>query len=308
MRRFILKNHIKDVRQRHTLKFKKEVYLRGDFKTLWDKIKQRTRYRVSFDTEKLVKCAAKHISGIEKIKPARIAMTRVDVDITYAGVDVDRKLEEKSREVGDVKVLPDLLVYLQKETGLTRHALMKILRCSDRLGEFRVNPQQFMSLTAREILRALHELMLDGIRYEKIAGHCWKMSRIEHEAKDGIVRYLDSLYKVQKQEKCPFDMVEYDSEVERKFAQDLDNNEYVRLFIKLPGWFKINTPIGSYNPDWAFVTDRDEKLYFVQETKSALDKEELRPKEYKKTEYGKHHFKEIDAKYDVVTTLAEVDF
>jgi type III restriction enzyme len=37
--------------------------------------------------------------------------------------------------------------------------------------------------------------------------------------------------------------------------------------------------IGTYNPDWAFVTEREEKLYFVRETKSSMDSEERRTKE-----------------------------
>jgi type III restriction enzyme len=100
--------------------------------------------------------------------------------------------------------------------------------------------------------------------------------------------------------------VVYESEVERQFARDLDNNENVRLFVKLPSWFKIDTPIGRYNPDWAFVTERDEKLYFVRETKSTLDSDERRTKENQKTACGRKHFETLGVDYDVVTSLAEV--
>ncbi len=308
MQRFIFKNRVVNARDRRELKFKKEVHLSEDFKALWDKIKHRTRYRVTFDTAELIERAVKRIKELEKIKPVRIAMTRVDVDITDAGVSTDRKLEEKSFEADGVKVLPDMLAYLQKETELTRHTLVEILKDSGRLEEFQINPQQFMAFTAREISRALHDLMLEGIQYEKIANHYWEMSRIEDEAEEGIVRYLNNLYEVQNPEKCLFDQVEYDSEVEKQFAKDLDNNEYVRLFVKLPSWFKIDTPIGPYNPDWAFVTHRDEKLYFVRETKSTLDNQERRTKENQKILCGKRHFETIDVDYDVVTKLAEVAF
>jgi len=98
---------------------------------------------------------------------------------------------------------------------------------------------------------------------------------IEKEAEAGIIRYL---YKVQNRKKSLFDAIEFDSEVEKQFAKDLDNNEDVRLFVKLPKWFKIDTPVGSYNPDWAFVTEKDKKLYFVKETKSDTDSDELRKK------------------------------
>ena len=308
MQRFIFKNRVVNVRDRRELKFKKEVHLNEDFKALWDKIKHRTRYRVTFDTAELIESAVKRIKALEKIKPVRIAMTRVDVDITDAGVSTDRKPEEKSRKAEGVKVLPDLLAYLQKETELIRHTLVEILKGSDRLEEFQINPQQFMALTAREISTALHDLMLEGIQYEKIANHYWEMSRIEDEAKEGIVRYLNNLYEVQNPEKFLFDHVEYDSEVEKQFAKDLDDNECVRLFVKLPSWFKIDTPIGAYNPDWAFVTHHDEKLYFVRETKGTPNNQDRRPKENQKILCGKRHFKTINVDYDVVTKLAEVNF
>ena len=79
---------------------------------------------------------------------------------------------------------------------------------------------------------------------------------------------MSNLYEMQNRNKSLFDAVEYESEVEKQFARDLDSNENVKLFVKLPSWFRIDTPIGQYNPDWAFVTERDEKLYYVRETKS----------------------------------------
>ena len=308
MQRFVFKSRVVNAKDRRQLHFRKEVHLSEEFQTLWDQIKHRTRYRVAFNTGDLIAQAAQRIKALETIRPVHIAMTRVDVDISDAGIQTDRKLEEKSHEVSGVRVLPDLLAYLQKETELTRHTLVEILKTSSRLSDFQINPQQFMALTAREISRALHDLMLEGIQYEKIANHYWEMSRIEDEAEEGIVRYLNNLYEVQNQEKCLFDAVEYDSEVEKQFARDLDNNEYVRLFVKLPRWFKIDTPIGPYNPDWAFMTHRDETLYFVRETKSTLDSDERRNKENQKILCGKRHFDTIGVDYDVVTKLADVAF
>lgn len=225
-----------------------------------------------------------------------------------AGISTDRMLAEQRKRAEAPRVLPDLLAYLQKETELTRHTLVEILKKSGRLPEFRLNPQLFMSLAAKEISRALHDLMLEGIQYEKVANHYWEMQRIEKDAEEGIVRYLNNLYEVQNRDKSLFDAVEFDSEVERRFARDLDNNEHVRLFLKLPRWFKIDTPIGSYNPDWAFVTAHDEKLYFVRETKGSRNSEDLRKKENQKIMCGESHFKAIDVDYAVVTKLSEVDF
>ncbi len=302
----VFRNRIVNARERRELKFRKEVHLSEDFVTLWDRIKHHTRYRVTFETGDLIKKAVARIKKLDPVKPVRISMTRVDLGITEAGVDTDTKLEEKALDAEPVKVLPDILAFLQKETELTRHTLVQILKQSERLEEFKINPQVFMAGVANEISRALHDLMLEGIQYDKIAGQQWEMSRIEQEAEEGIVRYLSNLYEVQNREKALFDAIEYDSEVERQFAQDLDNNEYVRLFVKLPSWFKIDTPIGPYNPDWAFVTKRDEKLYFVRETKGTLDSEDRRTKENQKIICGKKHFDTLGVDYDVVTSLSEV--
>ena len=164
-----------------------------------------------------------------------------------------------------------------------------------------------MTMTAREISRALNDVMLEGIQYERITNHYWEMSLINKEADGGIERCLNNLYQVKNQSKYLYDFVEFDSEIEKQFAKDLDNNEDVHLFVKLPRWFKIDTPIGSYNPDWAFVTKGAKKLYFVRETKSTKDKNEYRVREKQKTDYGRHHFKSIDIDYDVVTKLSEVN-
>jgi len=306
--RKVFKSRIVNARDRRELKFRKEAQLSAEFQALWEKIKHRTRYRVTFETDDLMARAVARIKQIEPIKAPRVSTTVVEVDITDAGVSTDRQIAARVRDTEAVKVLPDILAFLQKETELTRHTLAEILKRSGRLTEFKINPQTFMVAVAKEISRALHDLMLEGIKYEKVAGAFWEQSRIEQEAEEGIVRYLSNLYEVQNREKSLFDAIVYESEVEKQFARDLDNNEYVKLFVKLPVWFKIDTPIGSYNPDWAFVTQHDEKLYFVRETKSTLDSEERRTKENQKIACGRRHFDTLGVNYDVVTSLSEVSF
>ena len=304
--RKVFKNRIVNARDRRELKFRKEVHLSEDFQVLWEKIKQRTRYRVTFETADLIARALARIKQIEQIRAPRVSTTVVEVEISDAGVSADKQIANRVRDVEPVKVLPDILAFLQKETELTRHTLAEILKRSGRLPEFSINPQAFMAAVAREISRALHDLMLEGLKYEKVAGACWEQSRIEQDAEEGIVRYLSNLYEVQNREKSLFDAVVYEFEVEKQFARDLDNSENVKLFVKLPSWFKIDTPIGQYNPDWAFVTEREEKLYFVRETKSTLDSEERRTKENQKIACGRKHFDTLGVDFDVVTSLAEV--
>jgi type III restriction enzyme len=102
----------------------------------------------------------------------------------------------------------------------------------------------------------------------------------------------------------------YDSEVEKNFAIDLDKDERIKLFIKLPNWFKVETPVGGYNPDWAIVTTKrdlqgndSERVYFVIETKG--DVSNLRPSEKAKIASAKKHFEVIEVKYKEVENCAQ---
>ena len=308
MRKYLFKNRIANAHQKRDVAFNKQVHLREDFRELWERIGQKTRYRIHFETSSLIEKAVNRLKAMDRIKPLSLSSTRVDVEFTRAGLSADRKLEEKTLLMEGPSVLPDIIAFLQKETELTRHTLIAMLRESGRIGEFRQNPQQFMAQVAREVGYAMHDLMLEGIQYEKIAGEYWDMQRIEEDAEKGINRYLKNLYEVQNRDKTLFDAIEFSSDIEKRFAADLDNNEHVKLFVKLPSWFKIDTPIGAYNPDWAFITEREEKLYFVRETKSTRDSEKRRNEENQKVECGRRHFDVIDMNYDVVTSLSEVEF
>lgn len=87
----------------------------------------------------------------------------------------------------------------------------------------------------------------------------------------------------------------YDSGIEEEFARQLESNEAVKVYAKLPGWFKVPTPLGMYNPDWAVLVEIDgtERLYFVVETKSSLFIDELREREKAKVACGEAHFKAL---------------
>ena len=105
----------------------------------------------------------------------------------------------------------------------------------------------------------------------------------------------------------------YQSGTERTFAEQLENNNAIKVYAKLPGWFRVPTPLGPYNPDWAVLVEKDgaERLYFVVETKSSLFTDDLRDKESGKIECGKAHFKalavgESPAQYRVARTLADL--
>lgn len=310
MQRFVFKNRVVNARDRKAIGFRKSVVLDPAFQDLWNRIGKRTRYSVKFETSELVAAAVKRLKDDltkhGKIVPLKIEIEKVELDHTRAGIATDTILDQKTKFAEGPKTLPDILAYLQNETELTRHTLVDVLVQSGRLEEFRANPQAFISMSTNEINKAMHDLMLKGLEYEEIEGQCWEMRRLEEDAEEGLMRYLTNLYEVKNCNKTPYDYVEFQSEVERDFARDLDNNNRVKLFVKLPSWFKVDTPIGPYNPDWAIVLEGEERLYLVRETKSTLDHEMRRKEENAKIDCGRAHFKTIGVDFDDVVSLKNV--
>ncbi len=187
--------------------------------------------------------------------------------------------------------LPDVVTDLQDRTQLTRRSIVQILTESDRLDDFRRNPQQFVDFVSDSILRTKRLAIIDGIKYQRIGDDQYYAQELFED--EELTGYLKHMFKA---DKCVYEYVLYDSEgVELSFAQELERNEAVKLYAKLPNWFKIPTPLGSYNPDWAVLVEKDgeQRLYFVIETKSSLFTEDLRDKESAKIECGKAHFQSI---------------
>ncbi len=113
--------------------------------------------------------------------------------------------------------------------------------------------------------------------------------------------------------KSVYEQVVYDSDTEATFADQLEKNDAVKVYAKLPGWFKVPTPLGTYNPDWAVLVEDDggERLYFVVETKSSLFTDDLRDREGAKIKCGKAHFgalrvSESPAEYVVARSVDDI--
>ena len=294
-----LERHVKKDEDGRRLRLKKEVTLAPEFQELWSRIKSKTTYSVEYQTGVLVANAVRAIRAMEKIKSVRIHISEVTIDVARAGVGTD-----VIRESGETVVfhgpVPDIIAYLQAETELTRSTIVRILTDSNRLAEFLVNPQKFMDAVSAILKQQLHKLMIDGIKYEQIAGEEYSMRLFEEEE---IVSYLNNRLEV---ENSVYDAVVYDSEVEREFAQQLDKRADIKLFVKLPDWFKVETPIGTYNPDWAILKHDDTVLYLVRETKGTKDFEKLRNIEADKIRCGRKHFETLKVDFDVVTSAKEI--
>ena len=284
-----------------TATLKKGWRLNEDFKELWKRIKHKTRYAVDYQTEVLIERTAKNLAAREKIVPSRLSVQKSSIVMSGEGVSTKllgvREAVAKDHSVVNV---PDMLGYLQAKTELTRKTIAEILMRSGRLSEVHTNPQQFLEQAQQAIEAELNYLMIDGIKYERINGQEYEMMLFETQE---IIGALSNMIEV---DNSIYDALLFESEVERAFADAMSKREDIKLFIKLPAWFKIETPIGTYNPDWAIVKQDDAKVYLVRETKSTKDQLELRASEWAKIQCGRAHFSSLQVDFAHVTTANEI--
>lgn len=293
--------------KRITLKLKKGFQLNPDFKELWKKVSKKTKYAIKLDTEKLIDSC---VSAIESdISVQSINVSIVTASLSLSEKDSQYQVTPDVRGTGRVDVsetfpIPNIIEQLSKETKLTRSTIVKILTKINNLNLIFQNPQSFMSAVSTKIKDKLEDFLVDGIKYLEVDD--WYRMELFQE----ILTYKDAIVPV---ENSIYDGVIWDSDIEKVFAEKLNGMKNVKLFIKLPGWFVIDTPIGDYNPDWAVVLEdvdqfgkARQKLYFVTETKGTTNLDDLRPDEKKKILCAKKHFNVINVKYDVVTNAEDL--
>jgi type III restriction enzyme len=298
-----LERHIRREKDERTNHLRKEVQLTPEFQELWNRIKPRTTFRVEFSTDELVHRAVNAIHQMEKIEIPIVRVTSGRVDVSRGGVAATALSVAEERPEFGSHPIPDILGYLQNETELTRGTLVRILKESGRLAEFFNNPQRFMDAVAACIKYELHRLLVDGIKYEKleVGGKDaeWEMMLFKNEE---MINFLNA----EQVKKSIYEYVVYESEIEREFAKKIDERDDIKLFVKLPEWFKIETPIGQYTPDWAIVKHEDQTIYLVRETKGTRDFLQLRTTEADKIRCGKKHFEALDVPFSVVVDADEV--
>ena len=279
-----------------------------EFKALWDRIKHHTTYRVQFDNEKLIEDCIEAVRESPRIAKARLHRRKAGLAIGRGGVDAEEQKGSASVTLDETDIqLPDVLTDLQDRTQLTRRSIQRILVGSRRLEDFKRNPQQFIEQTAEAINRCKRLALVDGIKYQRIGEANFYAQELFEE--NELRGYIGNM--LMNTERAVYEHVVYDSDVEREFATELERNDAIKVYAKLPGWFKIPTPLGSYNPDWAVLVvgaDRQERLYFVVETKGGLFTDALRPIEAGKIKCGTAHFNalavgESPAEYVVERTV-----
>ena len=300
---------IKDADERRSVRPRQAVLNSPEFKALWDRIKYKTTYRVAFDNEDLLEKCALALRKAPPIPKTRLQWRKADVAIGKSGVEATETVGAATVVLDEADIeLPDVLTELQDRTQLTRRSIRRILSGSRRLDDFKRNPQQFIELAEQAINRCKQQTLVDGIKYQRLGDeYYYAQQRFETEEMTG---YLKNMLTASK---SVYENVVYESAIEATFADQLEKNTAVKLYAKLPGWFTVPTPLGSYNPDWAVLIDSDEgeRLYFVVETKGSPFLGDLRVTEYAKIECGKEHFKalrvgESPARYEVATTVEEL--
>lgn len=276
---------------RTKIELNKQVYLSPEFKDLWDRIKYKTIYRLNFDSDKLIENCARAVAKMEEIKTNPVIGRWVKLQIEQKGISVSDpiRFRELIREEYEDKRLPDILQYIETYTRLKRRSIAEILIQSKTLDAIYLNPQEYMQRAVEIINEEKRKMMVDGIKYEKIGDHEFYRQELFDDKE--LIGYL-------KVNAIPvsnnvYSHVIYDSGVEKEWAERLNADTDVKLFTKLPKkWFKIETPLGDYHPDWMVLLEKngEERLYFVIETKGSIKFEDLRHLEDAKIQCGQKHF------------------
>lgn len=294
-----------DARKRGVATLRTKYILKPEFKELWDRIKHKTRYAVSVDTDLLISDVVAELDNAD-IRPPRITRTKARVDINDDQVfsAVQMSMAKTVIDLAGRYPLPNLvdtIMHLLENTTppmrLTRQTLLEIFMRTQKQQAALDNPHEFASATARIIKDKLTDQLIDGIKYEKI-GECYEMCQFEAEIKSWDKYLIPTKRSI-------YDRVIFDSDTEKKFVEKLEKMEFVKLYVKLPAFFKVPTPIGTYNPDWAIVVEepdcKEPRLYLVRETKSSTNPNDWRPDEKRKIDCGKRHFGDtLGVNYEVI--------
>ena len=304
------KLQIKDKSKQVEVELEKDVTEDPAFQELWERIRQTTRFEMDIDSDALVEKAIAEIALMPKVKPLEVISSKASLDVGDVGVSTagDVRTSVVTTDVSRVYDLPDPISELQDAVGLTRRTIFRILEGCGRMDEFRIDPMTFLSQVAAKIEAAKVEVMARGIKYTRLPESDWYTMDVL--AVEDLTAFLDQNAWEPLHHKSLYNYVVYDSSsVEKPYAMALDQSDAVKVFAKLPSKFKIDTPLGSYNPDWAYVEDVDgkQRVYFVTETKGGGNGTPvLRPSERAKIECAQKHFEALDLgddfTYNVETT------
>lgn len=288
-----------------------------EFKALWQKINAKSVYVVDFNTDELIKNAVNVLNAklrINKIyfKVETGVMEQIEskeaLEKGNAFIKEQNATYESNKKIAvNSSVKYDLIGKLVEATGLTRKDIVKILTGIEKpvFDQFKDNPEEFIIKAAGLINDEKATAVIQHITYdmldEKYDTDIFTEPTMKGKLGTNVVKTKKHLY----------DHILYDSANEKNFAQELDTNKDVAVYVKLPNGFYISTPVGKYNPDWAiaFYEGSVKHIYFVAETKGSLSSLQLRDIEKAKIHCAKEHFKAISngsVVYDVVDGYDEL--
>ena len=302
---------IENENKRVTLQIDKEKYASSEFKDLWSKINRKSYYTVDFDDEEII---SKSIEEINK----SLTVATLKAYITEGNMianDTSTKFNIEKKTTTDIqnpvnRIKYDLIGEISQNVGLLRKTVGQILLGihPEQFAKYKLNPESFIFQISNIINSIKAQNIVSHIIYNKL-DEVWDEDAIFVDNDiQGIIgqNVFDA-------KKHLYDKVKVDSNVEKSFAEDLDVHQNVEMYVKLPGGFFINTPVGKYNPDWAIVLNEVNKkhIYFIAETKGASDNISLNLKgvENAKIESARQHFKVIsnnEVTYDVVDSYEKL--
>ncbi len=288
-------------------------FAKKEFQALWNKIKVRTLYDVDFDTNELIK---KSVTTIDNQLNVRKVSVHIATGTQKENMSSDalkmsnsfNKTKQQSYKTASIlgNTRYDLIKEIAKNAHITRKTATNILTKinASSFEQFKQNPEHFITEVSRLINEEKATTLINNITYHKTdenySDDIFTVNNFNGSLQENVLEVQKHIY----------DYVKTDSKIERKFAEELESGQAI-VYAKLPSGFKIPTPIGTYNPDWAIVFDNKDvkQVYFIAETKGSMSTLQLKGAENLKIEYAKKHFEKLGTeslKYDVVATYEDL--
>lgn len=305
-----------DDRRKAQLHLNHEKFASTQFRNLWQRINQKSYYTVSFDETKLIDACVRSLNRQLRVSQTLVTITEGYLDSTKRNSPEMKKLIGKQvalEEIAANNVAFDLIGEISAPTKLTRKTVAMILQKIDPaiFKQFQANPEAFIRDAIKLIDEQKAATIIEHITYDSL-DETWDAQEIFADANIGG-EYGKNVVDVRKH---LFDKLRYDSTIEKQFAEDLDTSDAIELYVKLPGGFHINTPMGPYNPDWAIVFKEGsvKHIYFVAETKgedahSMSFTSHTGDVEKAKIECARRHFAKISnetVKYGAISSYSEL--
>lgn len=280
--------------------FQKDRFAKREFQKLWQRINSKTYYEVSFDTEGLIRNSVAALDASLHVTEIRVLIEEGQLEEIQTREDLAEYRAMKQGATRTVRVEAtvargvryDLVGELVQKSGLKRSTIARILHeiQPQTFEMYRKNPEEFIIRAGNIINEQKAIAVVEHITYHKLDQRYEASIFSEQELRGRIdVNAIRS-------EKSLYDLVVVDSQgVEKRFAEQLEKQNIVEVYTKLPRGFYINTPLGKYNPDWAIVFREGavKHIYFVAETKGTEDLTQLRAVEEAKIKCAERHFASI---------------